>query len=186
MSEKLAAKLTASGISRVVFIRHANAAPPGSKAKGEYGTIHDWQRDDQVERMRHNKEYWSEFLVSAFHLQLRPLTEKGKSQAVVAREWFSKEIGVSTNKVCHMKIPKQIKWTKWIAGFDHKRSKKVHNTKVLILPSPKAIFCKLLYLLLAGRASETLQLMAEQKVGPLITTNRFRATQTRPSTLLVL
>ena len=49
MAEKLAVKLTSAGISRVVFIRHANAAPPGSKAKGEYGTIHDWQRDDQVQ-----------------------------------------------------------------------------------------------------------------------------------------
>jgi hypothetical protein len=47
-ADKLAVKLTSAGISRVVFIRHANAAPPGSKAKGEYGTIHDWQRDDQV------------------------------------------------------------------------------------------------------------------------------------------
>ncbi len=37
-----------AGITRIVFIRHANAAPPGGKKKAEYNGIHDWQKDDQV------------------------------------------------------------------------------------------------------------------------------------------
>eukprot|EP00961_Rhodomonas_salina_P232777 3144980-Rhodomonas_salina.2 len=49
MSDKLAAALEAAKITRIVLIRHANAAPPdGSKPKKGEIPIHDWQRDDQV------------------------------------------------------------------------------------------------------------------------------------------
>mmetsp|Transcript_46643 Transcript_46643/g.110563 ORF Transcript_46643/g.110563 Transcript_46643/m.110563 type:complete len:255 (+) Transcript_46643:117-881(+) len=78
MSDKLAAALEAAKITRIVLIRHANAAPPdGSKPKKGEIPIHDWQRDDQM----------------------RPLTEKGKQQAAVAREWFQTQIGVPNNKI---------------------------------------------------------------------------------------
>jgi len=80
MSDKLGAALKAAGINRIVLIRHANAAPPNSDQpkKGSDGyPIHDWQRDDQM----------------------RPLTEKGKKQGGVAREWFHKDITVASNKV---------------------------------------------------------------------------------------
>ena len=42
------AALDKSGVKKLIFIRHANAAPPGGKKKGEYNGIHDWQKDDQV------------------------------------------------------------------------------------------------------------------------------------------
>ena len=48
MSAALAKTLQESGITRLLLVRHANAAPPGSKAKVEYEKIHDWQKDDQV------------------------------------------------------------------------------------------------------------------------------------------
>ena len=76
----LAAALQEAGINRIVLIRHANAAPPKADQpkKGSDGyPIHDWQRDDQM----------------------RPLTEKGKQQGAVAREWFQKDITVESNKV---------------------------------------------------------------------------------------
>ncbi|KAJ1481542.1 hypothetical protein T484DRAFT_2721226 [Baffinella frigidus] len=77
MSSTLAEKLSNSKVTRLVFVRHANAAPPGGKKKGEYGGIHDWQKDDQM----------------------RPLTDKGKQQGAVARKWFQADIGVVTNKI---------------------------------------------------------------------------------------
>ena len=76
----LAAALQEAGINRIVLIRHANAAPAKADQpkKGSDGyPIHDWQRDDQM----------------------RPLTEKGKQQGAVAREWFQKDITVESNKV---------------------------------------------------------------------------------------
>jgi len=77
MSKDCAAALDAAGVRRVLFIRHANAAPPGGKKKSEYNGIHDWQRDDQ----------------------LRPLTEKGKQQAEVARNaWFLPDVTLQSHK----------------------------------------------------------------------------------------
>lgn len=74
----LADRFDKAGIKRFVFIRHANAAPPGDKKKGDYAAIHDWHKDDQM----------------------RPLTDKGKKQAAVSREkWFDTDIVLSTNKV---------------------------------------------------------------------------------------
>jgi len=80
MSEKLEEALNSAGITRIVFVRHANAAPPSTTGpkKGSDGyPIHDWQRDDQM----------------------RPLTDKGKQQGAAAREWFHKDITVAANKV---------------------------------------------------------------------------------------
>ena len=80
MSEKLGAALQTAGINRIVLIRHANAQPFASDkpTKGADGyPIHDWQRDDQM----------------------RPLTDKGKQQGAVAREWFQKDITITANKV---------------------------------------------------------------------------------------
>lgn len=80
MSGKLAESLRSAGITRIVLIRHANAQPPATTQpkKGSDGyPIHDWQRDDQM----------------------RPLTEKGKQQGAVAREWFRRDITVTANKV---------------------------------------------------------------------------------------
>ncbi|KAK3236346.1 hypothetical protein CYMTET_53508 [Cymbomonas tetramitiformis] len=75
-------QMSQAGITRIAFIRHANAAPllpDGSKMKpkGEYGTPHDWKTDDQM----------------------RCLTEKGKAQAETARRWFIEGIGLHSNKV---------------------------------------------------------------------------------------
>jgi broad specificity phosphatase PhoE len=80
MSGKLGGALQDAGITRIVLIRHANAQPPKSDQpkKGSDGyPIHDWQRDDQM----------------------RPLTDKGKQQGAVAREWFQKDITLIVNKV---------------------------------------------------------------------------------------
>eukprot|EP00192_Tetraselmis_astigmatica_P018376 CAMPEP_0117669336 /NCGR_PEP_ID=MMETSP0804-20121206/12074_1 /TAXON_ID=1074897 /ORGANISM="Tetraselmis astigmatica, Strain CCMP880" /LENGTH=245 /DNA_ID=CAMNT_0005477379 /DNA_START=42 /DNA_END=779 /DNA_ORIENTATION=- len=77
MPAELESKLAEIGVTRLVFVRHANATPPGTKAKTEYAAIHDWQRDDQV----------------------RPLTQKGKEQAKNARSWFSSTVTNRANKV---------------------------------------------------------------------------------------
>ena len=80
MSANLGQALTSAGITRIVLIRHANAAPPPNtqpKKNSEGYPIHDWQRDDQM----------------------RPLTEKGKMQCSVAREWFHRDVTLAANKV---------------------------------------------------------------------------------------
>jgi len=77
MAHNVGTALDKAGVTRIIFIRHANAAPPGGKKKAEYNGIHDWQKDDQM----------------------RPLTDKGKQQGAVARVWYEKDIGVPTNKI---------------------------------------------------------------------------------------
>jgi len=74
-AQEIKEALQEKGITRVVFIRHANAAPPaasGMKAKDAYDTPHDWKMDDQM----------------------RPITDKGKAQAEEARRWFLEGIGL--------------------------------------------------------------------------------------------
>jgi len=60
----------------VCFLAHE--LKPSDRHQGADGyPIHDWQRDDQM----------------------RPLTDRGKEQAAVAREaWFGKEIGVRSER----------------------------------------------------------------------------------------
>lgn len=80
MSSNLGIALEKAGITRIVLVRHANAAPWGQDLpkKGAEGyPIHSWQRDDQM----------------------RPLTDKGKQQAAVAREWFLRDISLAANKM---------------------------------------------------------------------------------------
>ncbi len=33
------------------------------------------------------------------YIQMRPLTDKGKKQAAVARNWYTQDVGVTNNKV---------------------------------------------------------------------------------------
>jgi hypothetical protein len=103
-SEKLGAALKAAGVNRIVLIRHANAAPPsGNKPKkGSDGyPMHDWQRDDQM----------------------RPLTEKGKKQCTVAREWFHKDITLTANKVLVTSGAQRASQTLQLMGERHAKKK---------------------------------------------------------------
>mmetsp|Transcript_16209 Transcript_16209/g.22400 ORF Transcript_16209/g.22400 Transcript_16209/m.22400 type:complete len:243 (+) Transcript_16209:132-860(+) len=70
-------ELKKAGLTRVLFIRHANASPLGSKPKSDFHNAHDWKQNDQV----------------------RPLTDKGKEQAEEARRWFIEGVGLANNKV---------------------------------------------------------------------------------------
>ena len=88
MSSSLGTVLEKAGITRIVLVRHASAAPMGwcqtaafgqdaSKKGAEGYPIHTWHCDDQM----------------------RPLTDKGKQQAALAREWFQRDISLAANKM---------------------------------------------------------------------------------------
>jgi len=77
MSAELAQATKDAGVTRIVFVRHANANPPAGMKKSEYKGIHDWQKADQM----------------------RALTDKGKQQAKAAREsWFNNDVVYKNNK----------------------------------------------------------------------------------------
>jgi len=65
------------GVTRLMFIRHAQASTDGAKPKSAFGTPHDWKANDQM----------------------RPLTAAGKAQAENARRWFIEGVGLENNKV---------------------------------------------------------------------------------------
>mmetsp|Transcript_2536 Transcript_2536/g.5279 ORF Transcript_2536/g.5279 Transcript_2536/m.5279 type:complete len:246 (-) Transcript_2536:97-834(-) len=70
-------KFKECGITRVLFIRHAQACPLNNKPKTDFSNPHDWKLNDQT----------------------RPLTDGGKVQAENARRWFIEGVGLSNNKV---------------------------------------------------------------------------------------
>jgi len=77
MTVNVREELSKAGVTRLLFIRHANASKVGAAPMANFDTPHDWKMNDQV----------------------RPITDVGKVQAESARKWFIEGVGLENNKV---------------------------------------------------------------------------------------